>query len=276
MELDISKLREEFDGPHKLITTSDNKTLFLRAWNPEQTSKEDIAILILHGITAYSCPYNQIGENLANKGFYTYGLDLRGHGLSDGNRGDYPSSERLINDLREALSFVKKDHAVVVLLGHSLGVFSSVIASIHCPDLINGAILLSAALSTRPGIYPTPSIFKKLMILVSSLILPNRPVIVYRREGMVGLDDPLFNFKYTLRFMKIFSHKGLELPEKFAFPILMGIGDQDELFTVEAARELFNDINCDNKEFFVVKGAKHAEFPEGSLSPLVEWLQKIF
>ena len=93
---------------------------------------------------------------------------------------------------------------------------------------------------------------------------------------MVGLDDPLFNFKYTLRFIKIFSHTGLELPEKFSFPILMGIGDQDELFPVEAARELFNDINCNNKEFFVVKDAKHAEFPEGSLSPLVEWLQKNF
>ena len=274
MGIDLVKLREDFKGPHYLVSTSDGKKLFLRVWEPENPSK--IAILILHGITAYSEPYEMLGIPLSKIGYTVYGLDLRGHGLSDGIRGDYPSNERLVKDLGESILFLKEKHPTLVLLGHSLGVITAVIASNFYLKEISGLILLSAAREVRPGVYNKISISTKLKILLSSIIKPNKPVISYYRDGMTGLNNPLYNFKYTLRFMKNFSVKKLNFPEKFEIPIVIGIGEHDEIFTVESARSFFDEINSENKRFIVLPGAKHAEFPEGSWKELINWLISTF
>ena len=99
MTLDIIKLREEYEEPHHLLLTSDGVSLFLRKWKPTTGTSRQSAILILHGITAYSGPYAMIAEPLSERGFPVYSLDLRGHGLSDGNRGDCPR-ERVICHLK--------------------------------------------------------------------------------------------------------------------------------------------------------------------------------
>jgi len=270
IEIDVLKLREDFKEPFEIISTSDGKTLFLREWAPSKAS--NTAILIFHGITAYSGPYKMIGNALSKIGYAVYGLDLRGHGLSEGIRGDYPSKEQLINDLGETITFLKKKYPFLIILGHSLGVLTALIASNFYLDQINGLILLSAARETRPGIYKKLSLLKKLKILFSSIIIPKKPIISYYRDGMTGLDDPLFNFKYTLRFMRIFDAKKLSFPENLNVPVILGVGENDEIFTVESARSLFDEIPSNNKKFIVLPGAKHAEFPESSWYELINWL----
>lgn len=274
MGIDLVKLREDFKGPHYLVSTSDGKDLFLRIWEPEKPSK--IAILIFHGITAYSGPYETIGVPLSKIGYTVYGLDLRGHGLSDGIRGDYPSNERLVKDLGETVLFLKEKHPTLILLGHSLGVFTALLASNYYLKEISGLILISAAKETKPGVYNKMAISTKLKILLSSIIKPSKPIISYYRDGMTGLNDPLYNFKYTLRFMKNFSIKKLNFPDKFEIPVALAIGEHDELFSVESARSFFDEIPSENKKFIVLPGAKHAEFPEGSWKELIAWLLSTF
>jgi acylglycerol lipase len=272
--IDIKRLRQEFKDPHYFVRTPDDKILFLRAWIPQDQT--NIAILIFHGITAHSGPYVMIGKALSHLGYAVYGLDLRGHGLSDGNRGDYPSKELFLQDIGETISFVKSMHKRLLILGHSLGVISAIYATNHFSDDIDGLILLSGARSIRPGVYSKVPTSKKLKILLSSLIKPSKPVISYQRPGMTGLDDPLYNFNYTLRFMKIFNLEKVRFQEKLNIPVLLGIGESDELFTIESARSLFNEIPSDNKKFIVLPGAKHAEFPENSWDELIGWLTSNF
>jgi len=93
---------------------------------------------------------------------------------------------------------------------------------------------------------------------------------------MVGLDDPLFNFDYTLRFVRIVNLRDLELPEVKNLPVFVGIGDKDELFSVEDCRALYDEIPSNIKMFHVVKDGKHAEFPPGSWAPLGSWLKERF
>ncbi len=275
MTLDIQGLRNEFRDPHSLLNTSDGITLFIRKWEPRDTPRET-CILILHGITAYSGPYGMIAEPLASRGFAVYGLDLRGHGLSDGNRGDTPGRDRYVKDLCETIAFVKEGHSSMVVLGHSLGVLSSVMAMEACIDHFDGAILLSGARTARSGVYPPMGAMQKLKIALSSIFYPSRPVMEYRREGMVGLDDPLFTFRYTLRFMRTTILAEFIIPPEMPFPVLVGIGEEDELFAVEAARELFEEVPSETKEFLVAKGAKHAVFPEGSLNSMLDWADATF
>ncbi len=276
MSLNVSKLRQQFKGPHHLITTSDGQTLFLRKWEPQGETVRNQAVLILHGITAHSGPYSMIGDPLSKAGFTVYGLDLRGHGLSDGVRGDYPSKDRFVKDICETIAFTKQLHDAVVLLGHSLGVLSSIHAMNSCLENIDGVILLSGARTIRPEAYPKMSVLQKLKIGLWSLVSPSKPVIKYGRDGMVGLDDPLFNFRYTLRFMRMMNHKDMEIPKELYIPFFVGIGDSDELFSVDSCRELFEEIPSDQKEFHVFPGVTHTGFPQGSWVPLVTWLEKTF
>jgi hypothetical protein len=93
---EAANLRQNFKGPHHQFTTTDGQTLFLRRWNPDSIipAKKDIAVLIFHGFTAHSGAYDMAGIPISSGGYTTFGLDYRGHGLSDGNRGDSPNKER--------------------------------------------------------------------------------------------------------------------------------------------------------------------------------------
>ena len=275
MEIDVKKLREDFKEPFELVNTSDGITLFLRKWETQSPSNK--AILILHGITAYSGPYEMFGDAISKTGFTAIGLDLRGHGLSEGIRGDYPSKERLISDLVETILFLKKQFSTLLILGHSLGVLSAFLAIKNSNEKIDGLIFLSAGKTVKPGVYKSPTITQKLKILFSSILFPSKPVINYYREGMLGLDDPLFNFKYTLRFMRLVGFKDLDLSEAIECPILLGLGEHDEILSVESAQSLLDEISCKDKKFFIMPGAKHAVgFTEESFKELKSWLNTKF
>ena len=271
MGIDVKQLREDFKEPYDLVTTSDGVTLFLRKWESQSPSNK--VVLILHGITAHSGPYELFGKAISQTGFTAVGLDLRGHGLSDGNRGDYPSKERLISDLVETISYLKKQYSTLLIFGHSLGVLTALITKRNSNDKIDGLILLSAGKTFNPGVYKSPSVLQKLKILVSSIFFPSKPVINYYREGISGLDDPLFNFKYTLRFMRLASFQDLDLSEEIECPVILGVGEHDEIFSVESAQSLLDEIPSKDKTFFIMPGAKHViEFTEKTFKDLKSWL----
>jgi acylglycerol lipase len=291
--VDVAALRNGYTGPHDLVRTSDGKILFVRRWDPKSNPK--LSILIFHGITAYSGPYGPlIAEQLSEAGFTVYGLDLRGHGLSDGSRGDHPSQDRLVKDLSETVVYVKSKSSKLVLLGHSLGALSAIVAFNSSPSEVDGLILLSVAEKIRPGAYPKPKFEAVLKTLIGITLLRGTPLIEYRRVGMRGIDDPLFNFKYSARFYSVMYGTGalavsrmigqgvINSPNlkfkmnRLQIPLLVGVGDQDELFSVDSTKEFFDKIPCEDKEFLVFPGGHHAFFPIGSWTPLVNWLSKKF
>jgi acylglycerol lipase len=290
--LDVGRLRDEFNGPHEFVSTSDGKTIFLRHWVGDAGT--DLAILVFHGITTYSGPYGKLlAEELARAGFNVFGMDLRGHGMSDGTRGDYPSGERLSKDLCETLAFLKGKFSKVVVLGHSLGVLSAVIAVNSCGGDVDGLILLSMGGKVRPGAFVKPSASSALKTLLGVTLFRGSPLIEYSRRGMTGRDDPLFNFHYTARFyaavygksawsvVRMLGKNEIDSPNlvvsgRLDIPVLVGVGDQDEIFPVDSARAFFDGIECSRKEFIVIPGGRHAAFPEGSWAQLIVWLRRSF
>ncbi len=290
--LDVGKLRDEFKGPHELVRTSDGKTIFLRHWVGDAGT--DVAILVFHGITPYSGPYGKLmAEELARAGFNVFGMDLRGHGMSDGTRGDYPSGERLSKDLCETLAFLKGRFSKVVVIGHSLGVLSAVIAVNSCGGDVDGLILLSAGRKIRPGAFVKPSASAAMKTLLGITLFPGSPLIEYNRRGMTGRDAPLYNFPYTARFyaavygrsawsgVRMLGKNEIDSPNlvvsgRLDIPVLVGVGDQDEIFPVDSVRALFDGIEWRRKEFIIIPGGRHAAFPEGSLAQLIVWLTRSF
>jgi len=273
--LDVARLRSEFQGNYHLLTTSDGITLFIQEW-PSPTPS-DVAVMIFHGITAYSGVYSKIiAEELNQAGYNVLGMNLRGHGLSDGVRGDYPSAKRAILDICEAIAFAKEKYPRLVVLGHSLGAVQVALAANHCMEKIDGIIISSAAKTIRPGVYKKPTAGQTAKILFAALFTPGKRVMKYYREGMTGVDDPLFNFAYSPRFMTTFSTKKFTLPAEVSCPVLFTVGENDELFSQESVKETLDGINAKDKTMIVIPGGKHAVFPPGSWTDLIGWLNTRF
>ncbi|GAB4013653.1 hypothetical protein GCM10028808_33420 [Spirosoma migulaei] len=274
-----SKLRQQFIGPHDQFTTTDGETLFLRRWNPDTIlpAKKDIAVLIFHGITAYSGPYDMAGKPFAAGGYTTFGLDYRGHGLSGGNRGDIPGKERWIADLVESVRYIKTlGYPNVVVLGHSLGVASAICVADAIPNELSGLILLSGAYEGRKGLNKPPTLFEKIKIFASSIFRPSYQAVEYYREGMTVTKDPLFNFRYTLRFLTMLNVTELRLPKTLTVPVLVGVGDKDELFTIDKVKEFYDLVPGNKKEFLVMKNTTHAKIPLASWEQVVAWMDKTY
>ena len=292
MTLDVGRLRGQYKGPHGLVATSDGKTLFIRRRDAKAEAK--VSVLIFHGITGYSGPYGpMVAEQLSSSGFNVFGLDLRGHGLSDGRRGDYPSEERLRSDLTETLALVKAKSRKLVLMGHSLGALPAILATKLHPEEVDGLVLVSAAKKVRTGVYPRPSTLALLKTLLGVAVLRGTPLIEYRREGQPGTGDPLFDFHYSARFYTVLYGVGalavtrmlgsgfvdapnINFDAKLKVPLFMAVGDRDELFTAEGVKEFCDGIDCDDKEFCVIPGARHAVWPRDAFAPLVDWLRRKF
>jgi acylglycerol lipase len=272
-------LRQNYKGPHNVFTTTDGETLFLRRWNPDtiEPAKKDIAVLIFHGFTAYSGPYSMAGIPISKGGYTVFGLDYRGHGLSDGNRGDSPGKERWIADLAQSVKYIKGlGFSKVIILGHSLGVAMAICAADAVPNDISGLILLSGAYEGRKGRTKPVPFFQQARILASSIFRPSYPAVEYYRNGMNVSKDTLFNFRYTLRFLTMMDVKTLSLPKNLNIPVLVGVGDKDELFEIDKVKDFYNLIPGNKKEFFVMKNATHAKIPLESWEEIVAWLDKTF
>ena len=262
-----------------MFTTTDGETLFLRRWNPDsiEPAKKDIAVLIFHGFTAYSGAYNMAGEPISAGGYTTFGLDYRGHGLSGGNRGDAPGKERWIADLAESVKYIKGlGFSKVIILGHSLGVASAMCAANAIPNEIAGLVLLSGAYEGRKGLSKPPTLFQKIKILASAIFRPSYQSVEYYRDGMTVSPDTLFNFRYTPRYFTMLDVKKLRLPKDLNIPVLVGVGDKDELFEIDKVKEFYNLIPGTKKEFLIMKNATHAKIPVESWQEIVAWLNKTY
>jgi alpha-beta hydrolase superfamily lysophospholipase len=262
-----------------VFTTADGETLFLRRWNPDsiEPAKKAIAVLIFHGFTAYSGAYNMAGEPISAGGYTTFGLDYRGHGLSGGNRGDAPGKERWIADLAESVKYIKGlGFSKVIILGHSLGVASAMCATNAIPNEISGLVLLSGAYEGRKGLSKPLTLFQKIRILSSAIFRPSYQSVEYYREGMTVSPDTLFTFRYTPRYFTMLDVKKLRLPNDLNIPVLVGVGDKDELFDIDKVKEFYDLIPSTKKEFFIMENATHAKIPVESWQEIVTWLNKTY
>lgn len=274
-----AEMRGGYTGPHHLISTTDGETLFLRRWNPAgiESSKSEVAVLILHGITAYSGAYDMAGKPFSESGYTTFGLDYRGHGLSGGNRGDSPGLERWVADMAETVTYIKGlGFSEVIVLGHSLGVAAAFTVVNAIPDEIGGVVMLSGAYEGREGLSKPPSLFEKVRFLASAVFRPAHQAVAYYREGMTVTQDSLFTMSYTPRFLMMLDVKTLRLPEGLNIPVLIGVGDKDELFTVEKVRELYDMIPSTKKELVVMDNATHSVISRENWMQVVEWLDRTY
>lgn len=110
-------------------------------WKPEE--KVNALICLIHGHGDHIMRFRHMAAWLSQKGIAIVGMDLRGHGNSEGKRGHIPSYSQLLDDVSQLLIEGEKQFngIPIFLYGHSMG--GNIVANyvLQRTPLIKGAIL---------------------------------------------------------------------------------------------------------------------------------------
>jgi alpha-beta hydrolase superfamily lysophospholipase len=227
------------------VESADGTNLAYRAWPQPGPG---ITFAVVHGLGEHAGRYARFAEGMARHAMGTFAVDLRGHGLSPGQRGHVDSWSQWTDDVS---AFVRHVEGVaggeVVPLGHSFG----------------GAALLSAVLAgklptTRRFVVSSPALKLKLVVPAWKLkMAPLLSKIAPRLAMNNGLDaatisripevvqayrsDPLVHSKYSSRTGTEWQNATRDILDKAAqikVPFLIVAGTDDTLVDPEGSRML--------------------------------------
>lgn len=85
--------------------------------NPKKT------VCLIHGIGEHAGRFNRMAEYFNNHGIAMFSMDLRGHGKSDGKRGDCAPRFKVLSDVDALIDIANSAHpdTPIILYGHSMG-----------------------------------------------------------------------------------------------------------------------------------------------------------
>lgn len=177
------------------------------------TEKPVAIVLFYHGGGLYgNRTYQHIGMQLQKEhNIASYFVDIRGHGNSDGPRGDAPSKQQVMDDITTLIAFINQSwpSTPLYLVGHSSGAGLLLNYSVSpgaVEHLYKGYILLAPYLGPRVGIerLGTPRFVKKVrtwIFVLNSLfkvsLFQHLPAVFFDYPKELLVSDPLVVDKYT-------------------------------------------------------------------------------
>lgn len=89
-------------------------------WNVDSPKK---VMLIIHGIGEHAGRYDRMAGFLNEAGISVVAIDLPGHGLTDGKRGDASPREKVFDAVDRMISYAQEKYpgVSIILYGHSMG-----------------------------------------------------------------------------------------------------------------------------------------------------------
>ncbi|MCS7247301.1 MAG: lysophospholipase [Anaerolineales bacterium] len=230
--------------------TFDGQTLFGREWHPTEPPKA-VAGLI-HGLGEHSGRYAHLAERLNRERIALIAFDLRGHGRSEGKRGDSPSFEAYMQDLDAFQRQIEERLEKVprFFYGHSMGGLLVLNYLIRRKPQITGAICSAAGLHTpltqqklKMALVNTLSRWLPQLALPSGLdasAISRDPEVVRRYKA-----DPLIHSWVTLRMAQatipaiefVFRNAG-----EIRVPLLILHGTADRLTLPSGSEELARKV----------------------------------
>lgn len=246
------------------------KTLVMRQFLPDnlEARRPVAGVVIVHGLGDYLARYQEAAEALTELEIAVVGIDLPGHGESDGKRGDVgrlADVHTVINEAREAVrGIIEPVGGKIGALAHSTGGLLLFDYLTHFPGNFAFAWVNACLVDPlhRRGARDA-SLAKLASWFVPSLTLSTKVVPSMGRIGAPDQQPPQEERKGHDRVSVRFGAELLRAQKQVAafhtnlnrdFRLLMTHGARDEVCPIVYAREFYSMLEIPKKEF--------REFPE--------------
>lgn len=146
--------------------------IYWQGWVPEGEAAG--VVVLVHGLAEHGGRYAHVGRRLAAEGYASYVADHRGHGRSDGVKGNIDRMSDVVTDLETMIRSAAGRHpgASLFLFGHSMGGLVALSYLVGRPAELRGAILSASALDIDAG----PAVQRRAARVLSA-VAPNLGVI---------------------------------------------------------------------------------------------------
>lgn len=224
-------------------TCRDGVRIYGCRWLPEGKPVK-AAVGIVHGLGEHCGAYGHVAKPFTERGYAVYAFDQRGHGRTEGRRGDCPGYDSLLEPVELLLEDMKREFGgmPLFLYSHSMGgnlVLNYVLK--HSPPLA-GAVAAGPWLRLAAAAPPLPLVLGRIKERVrrnyryplGNQLSTTDPDMLRRY-----FEDPLRHARITLRTFSAVSRAGrwaLRHAHKLRLPLLLMHGSEDRVTSCRASR----------------------------------------
>jgi alpha-beta hydrolase superfamily lysophospholipase len=252
------------------LTNSHGQTLHLHGWSG--APRPDKIMVVIHGMGGHGGYYaSSLAPYLPPTGIALYAPDLRGHGLSEGRRGDIETFNLFQDDVATVMRWVRERHPglPLFLLGESMGTpiaitYAATASADTKPDFL-ALIACVVAPTVKPRL---AEILRTLYYLARDRRRTAIPITGREEEGVRDLEfikvlkaDELFNRKVSVRFlsgMTLHMQRASRLYSRLQLPVFMAQGGHDFTVRHPQTKAFFARIASNDKELHYFPEAYHA------------------
>jgi alpha-beta hydrolase superfamily lysophospholipase len=241
-------------------------------------------IVILHGLGEHSGRYRQLAQRLNEAGWSVRCYDHRGHGRSQGPRGDCPNGTPLLLDAQIVIDdFTSCTGFRPFLLGHSMGGLFAAHVALSGRASLRGLILSSPALAIRMSALEL-KLLKVMHAIAPRIGLPNGLQAQYLSHDPKVVAaykaDPLVHNKISARLLSAMlasiaycdAHAAV-----LAMPALLLVSGDDHLVDAEGSKRFFAALPPGRAQMTVYDTLYHEIFNETAsdrpVADLCAWLE---
>lgn len=244
------------------FSTRDGVEIFWQRVRPEGRPRAVLAFV--HGHMEHSGKYLHFGRAMARRGHAWYGLDRRGHGRSEGQRGHVDRFVQYLEEVEDFLKLMRNQESItpLFLTGHSVGGMIALMYGLQHPEGLAGVIACSPWLRESPSFH-IPW-WQRMLRPAAGLLSLLRPTFTMR-GSIAGIpcthdpemvsrtaSDPLAHDCTTVRYY-LESRRAAQWTLGHAFqlslPCLILQAEEDFLSDPAASREFYERVPHLDKRF---------------------------
>ena len=270
----------------EFIQTPDGFNLFCKTWLPAPPPRS--VVVLVHGLAEHVMRYAHVAQHLNTHGHAVFGLDLRGHGQSDGKRIYVNRFSAYVDDL--ALFFAevasRYPERPIFILAHSMGTTVALNFLLDHAPSVSGLIVTGTALVAGDDISPllislsglVGAIFPKLpTVALNSNSISRDPAVVeaYHKDPLV------YNGRIPARTGAALNHAFGYIRSRLrslTLPILIMHGSEDQLTNPQGSRLLYAGIASKDKTLKIWRGLYHEVLNEPEkdevLATITTWINE--
>ncbi len=151
------------------LKSSDGLMLHSHCWRSDE-NVPFCSIVLVHGLGGHGLRYEDWAIKLANRGCVVFCVDLRGHGQSEGRKGDAKNLQKYLSDIEVLLNYIQSTSYSGLprfIYGNSLGGLLSVFYMENNYKMFRGGILSSPWFKLTN---PPPTVFMKSLNWLAKLM----------------------------------------------------------------------------------------------------------